>query len=163
VFKRLTSEHHADHGEAYEGCNSSGVALKVAAETAVRTDPSQVSFNDPPLRQDDEASSDIRLFDTLDLPRSGSCSCSTDALPLITAIGVDAVNEGEQTSRSFVEHQGGAVPVLDIGGMNDDAQQEADRTDESVALAALDLLACIKALRSKVLASFEWPWRSGCR
>ena len=73
---------------------------------------------------------------------------------MITTIGVDALDEGEQTPRSFVEHQGGAVAVLDIGGMNDDAQQEAERIDEDVALAALDLLACIEALRIEAFAPF---------
>jgi hypothetical protein len=47
--------------------------------------------------------------------------------------------------------------------MNDDAQQETKRIDEDVALAARDLLASIEALRVKVFAPFEPPWRSGCR
>jgi hypothetical protein len=38
--------------------------------------------------------------------------------------------------------------------MNNDAQQEAERIDEDVAFAALDLLACIEALRIEVFAPF---------
>ncbi len=73
---------------------------------------------------------------------------------MIAAIGVDALDEGEQTSDSFVEHQDSAVAVLDVGGMNDDIQQETKRIDEDVPFAAFDLLACIEALRIEVFAPF---------
>ena len=33
------------------------------------------------------------------------------------------------------------IPVLDIGGMNDNVQQQAQRVDQDVPLATLDLLA----------------------
>jgi hypothetical protein len=38
-------------------------------------------------------------------------------------------------------------PDLDMGGMNCNTQQQAERVDENVSLAARDLLACIEALR----------------
>jgi len=43
---------------------------------------------------------------------------------------------------------------LDIGGMNDDIQQETKRIDEDVPLATFDLLACIEALRIEGFAPF---------
>src|SRR5690242_13852539 len=41
----------------------------------------------------------------------------------------------------------GAVGVLDIGGMDDDAQQQAQGIDRDMALASLDLLGSIVAAR----------------
>ena len=41
----------------------------------------------------------------------------------------------------------GAVTVLNIGGMNDDIQQETQRVDQDVPLATLDLLARVVARR----------------
>ena len=47
-----------------------------------------------------------------------------------------------------------AVAILNIGGMDDDVQQEAERVDEDMALAARDLLARIKPLRVECGAPF---------
>src|SRR5665213_4202705 len=121
---------------------------------AVAADPSRGSLDHLSLGQDNEALGNVGSFDDLDLPGSGSCGGGTDARPLIATIGIDAFDEGEQASRSFVEHQRRAITVLDIGGMNDDAQQETKRIDEDVALATLDLLASIEALRIEVFAPF---------
>ena len=41
----------------------------------------------------------------------------------------------------------GAVTVLNIRGMNDNVQQEAQRVDQDVPLATLDLLARVVARR----------------
>ena len=48
-------EHDADHGEADEGDDGSGMALEVAGEAPVAADPGEGSLHDPPFRQDDEA------------------------------------------------------------------------------------------------------------
>jgi hypothetical protein len=109
-------------GEAYEGGDGSGVALEVAGKASVAADPSQGSFDHPSFWQDDEAPGDIGSLDDLDLPSAGSRGCGANARSLIAAIGVDALDEGELSSRSFVEHQRRAIAVLDIGGMNDDIQ-----------------------------------------
>jgi len=45
------------------------------------------------------------------------------------------------------EQQDAAVAILDVGGMNDGVQQQAQRVYEKVALLALDLLARIVAMR----------------
>lgn len=62
--------------------------------------------------------------------------------PLIAGIGEDALDEGEELPRP-AQHLGRAVAVLHVGRMND-AQEQAERVDEEVALAALDLLAGIE-------------------
>ena len=41
----------------------------------------------------------------------------------------------------------GTITVLNIGGMNDDVQQEAERVDHDVPFATLDLLARVVARR----------------
>ncbi len=86
-------------------------------------------------------------LDDLDLPGAGSCGGGMDACSLISAVGIDAFDEGEQSPRSLVEHQRSTIAVLDTGRVNGDAQQETECVDEDVALATRDLLARIKALR----------------
>jgi predicted lipid carrier protein YhbT len=54
--------------------------------------------------------------------------------------------------------------VLNIGGMNDDVQQETQRVDQDVPLATLDLLARIVARRIDAKTLFFMRLsRSGCR
>jgi hypothetical protein len=48
----------------------------------------------------------------------------------------------------------GTIAILHIGRVDNHAQQEAERIDEDVALASLDLLARIEALRIKRRAPF---------
>ena len=139
---------------AAEGGDGSGVVLEVPGEAAASADPCEGSFDHPSLGQDDKSLGDVGSFDDLDLPGAGSGGSGANARSLIAAIGVDAFDEGEQASRPFVEHQRGAVAILDGGGVNRNAQQQTQRVDEDVALATRDLLARIEALRIDVFAPF---------
>jgi hypothetical protein len=66
----------------------------------------------------------------------------------------DALNEREEAARMAIENEPRAVAILHVGRMDDDVQQEAERVDENVPLAARDLLARIKALRVERGAPF---------
>jgi len=50
-------------------------------------------------------------------------------------------------SEQGCKQQDAAVAILDVGGMNDGVQQQAQRVYENMALLALDLLARIIAMR----------------
>ena len=52
------------------------------------------------------------------------------------------------------QHVARAVAILNVGGVDDDAQQKAERVDEDMALAAGDFLARIIALRVERGAPF---------
>ena len=95
----------------------------------------------------------IGALDDLD----GPAACLSDRLsglwPLIAGICEDALDEGEGSAR-LAKNLADAVAVLNVGRMNDDAQQQTERVDEDVALAARDLLARIKALRVERGAPF---------
>ncbi len=74
--------------------------------------------------------------------------------PLIAAVGEDAFDEGELAAGSLVEHQRDAVTILDVGGMNRDVQQQAERIDQNVPLASFDLFSRVVALRVQRRAPF---------
>ena len=65
-------------------------------------------------------------------------------LAAVAAVGEDAFDEGKQPPRPTQQFKG-AVAILDVGGKNDDVQQETQCVDEDVPLAALDLLARVVA------------------
>jgi len=93
-------------------------------------------------------------LDHLKHPTTGAGSRSRGARSLIAGIGEDALDEGEEAAGAPIENQARRVAVLNVGGMNDDVQQEAERIDKDVALAPGDLLARIKPLRVKRGAPF---------
>ena len=93
-------------------------------------------------------------LDDLKHPTTGAGSRSHGAWPLIAGIGEDSLDEGEEAAGAPIENQPRPVAVLNVGGMDDDVQQEAERIDQDMALAPGDLLARIKPLRVKRGAPF---------
>jgi hypothetical protein len=93
-------------------------------------------------------------LDDLKHPTTGAGSRSRGARSLIAGIGEDALDEGKEAAGASIEYQSRAVAVLNVGGMNDNVQQEAERIDQDMALAPGDLLARIKPLRVKRGAPF---------
>ena len=121
-----TSEHDADHGQPDEGSDGAGVALEIPCQAAIAADPGQGSFDDPALRQYDEFVQLIAL-DDLEHPTAGPGSSSRGARSLIAGIGEDALDGGEQAAGASIENQSRPVAVLNVGGMNHNVQQEAER------------------------------------
>jgi hypothetical protein len=93
-------------------------------------------------------------LDDVDDPTTGAGCGPRDAWPLIAGIGEDALDEGEEATRGPIENQPGPVAILNVGGMNDDIQQKAERVDKDVALASGELLTRVKPLRVQRGAPF---------
>ena len=146
------AQHDADHGEAEEGRDGSGVALEVAGQAAVPADPGKSTLDDPSLGQDDEAMG-IAALDDLQAPEAGLGDDFGHLRPLVAGVGKDAFDERKGSPRR-AQQVTRAVAILQIGRVYGDAQQEAKRIDEDVPLAAGDLLAGIEALRIERGAPF---------
>jgi len=89
----------------------------------------------------------LGAFDDFEFPRSGSCHGARGLCGVVSAVGKDAFDEREEVPGAAVEHEPCAIAILDVGGVDHDVQEETERIDENVPLAALDLLARIVALR----------------
>ena len=152
VWSGQSTEHDADHSEAKEGGDGSRVALEVAGQAAVAADPGKGALDDPALGQDDEAMG-IAALDDLQGPRAGFGDNLGHLRPLIAGVGKDAFDERKGSPRG-AQDLARAIAILHVGGVDRDAQQEAQRIDQDVALAAGDVLARIKALRVERRAPF---------
>ena len=146
------AEHDFDHGEPDPGGDGSGVAFEVAGKASVMADPGEGALDDPTFRQDDEAMGIGSLHD-FESPASGRGDGLGELGALVAGIGEDALDERKGPPR-LAQQGGRAVPILHVGRMDRDAQQEAERVDEDVPLAARDLLARIEALRVERGAPF---------
>ena len=152
VWSGQSTEHDADHSEAKEGGDGSRVALEVAGQAAVAADPGKGALDDPALGQDDEAMG-IAALDDLQGPRAGFGDNLGHLRPLIAGVGKDAFDERKGSPRG-AQDLARAIAILHVGGVDRDAQQEAQRIDQDVAFAAGDFLARIKALRVERRAPF---------
>ena len=146
------AQHDADHGEAEEGGDGSSVALEVAGEAAIAADPGKGAFDDPALGQDDEAMG-IAAFDDLQGPGAGLGDEPGHLWPLIPGVGKDVFDERKGSPRR-AQQVARAIAILHVGRVDGDAQQEAQRIDQDVALAAGDFLARVKPLRVERGAPF---------
>lgn len=93
-------------------------------------------------------------LDDLQDPGAGLGDGCGQRRSLVAGIGEDALDEGEEAARAPIEDEPRAIAILHIGRMDDDVQQEAERVDKDVPLAARDLLARIVALRVERGAPF---------
>jgi len=86
-------------------------------------------------------------LDDFDDPTARTCRRQRGTRSLIAGIGKDLHNERPQRACLFIEHERDTVSILNVCRMNRNAQQEAERVDEDMPLAAGDLLARVIALR----------------
>ena len=131
------------------------MTLEVTSQAAIAADPGEAALDHPALWQDDEAVKLGALHD-LEFPHPGLGDGEGGLLALIAGVSEDALDEREQAPRLAQQHDR-AVAILDIGGMDHDVQQEAERVDEDVALAARCLLARIVARWIERDPPFEAP------
>lgn len=146
------TKHNADHGEAEEGLDGSGVTLEVAGQAAVAADPGESTLDDPSLGQDDEAMG-IAALDDLQAPEAGLGDDFGHLRPLVAGVGKDAFDERKGSPRG-AQQVARAVAILHVGRVDGDAQQQAKRIDQDVPLAAGDLLAGVETLRIERGAPF---------
>ena len=79
--------------------------------------------DNPSFRYDFEADCGVKPFDDLDFP--GACSSSGCRRPWsqVAAVSKNLFDEGEQAAGAPVEHERDAFAILNVGGMNGNAQQ----------------------------------------
>ena len=114
----------------------SAEALDVSCEAAVDAGPGEGALDDPARRLHDEPG--VGALDDLDWTRGGR----GNARPLVTGVREDALEEREAPGDP-VEDQRRAVAILHPGGVDLDAQHQAEGVGDQVPLAALDPLSRI--------------------
>jgi hypothetical protein len=137
------SQHDSDHCHPDEGSDGAG-GSKSRAKRRLRLIQARVR-------------STIQRLGRTNTQRPVLATARAARGPWLSGIGEDALDEGKKAAGASIENQSRAVAVLNVGGMNDNVQQEAERIDKDVALAPGDLLARVKPLRVKHGAPFWAP------
>ncbi len=133
-------DHQIDHGDTDHGFAGFGEGFIVFRQAAVFSKPCECSFHNPSLGYDDKFVS-IRSFDDVNNP----------AMPAhrpvhkpsgITAIGPDDFEAPPSRTQLF-DQQFAAVPVLHIGRVHDQGENQAERVNNDMTLATQRFLARI--------------------
>jgi len=138
-------EHEADHGDSHHGFGHLWQRLVVFCQAAPSSKPSEGPFDNPSAEQEDETDG------SRDAPHDDQGQAEQEAGEQGRGTVVDAV--GEHRLKPAVEwldlpqQLPGTVGILDVGGMDDDAEQQARGVDRDVALAPLDLFTRVVAAR----------------
>ena len=114
------------------------------AKAAASVEPPDGSLDNPAFGQHHKLPS-IGALDDLHVDlTAGTLQSLLELRPLIAAVGVEFQQEREHAEQRAHE-QNAAVPILDVGGMDDRVQQQALRIYQDMALLAFDLLSRIVA------------------
>ena len=129
---------------------ASAVRLRFSQSLASRRQrlsQAMVRSHDPSLGQHLEAAGGIRSLDDLQLDLTQhALQCGLERRSLVAAVSVELAQEREHTEQGR-QQQHAALAVLEVGGVDDGVQHQAERVDQDVPLLALDLLAPVVAVR----------------
>ena len=132
--------HHVDHGNTYHGFTALNQRLIVFGKSSILTQPGKRSLNNPSPGKDDKL---VRLgsFDDFNGPAVPP-NRPIHKLPGITAIRPDDFKASPSRTQ-LLDQQLAAVTVLDVGRVNDQREDQAERVNDDMALTPLGFLARI--------------------
>ena len=131
-------KHEVDHRDEDHRLTAIGQRFVVFAQSPVLPEPSERSLDDPALRQDLERIL-CRTLDDLDRSTDGTSLGPVDKFAAVSAVGPDELHTIEATD-DLRQDIDGAIPVLDVGGVNDQRKDEAKGVNEDMSLAPFDFL-----------------------
>ncbi len=118
--------------------------FEILCQPAAATKPCESTFDDPSAWQNFEALRRVGTFDNFYHPFADTLQGLPQFISGIATIGKDMAQSGiARADRS--KDAGSAIAILNAGFVHDESNQVALGTGNNVALAALDLLSCVKA------------------
>jgi len=133
-----------DEDPGHRACNG---GFEVLGQSTAASKPAGFSFHNPAALGNPKAFDRVGALDDSNVPVLESGGRFAQLVASIAPIGKDMAQPRVERPDGG-QHLHGAIPVLDVGGVNAQPDQMALRVGDDVALAALDLLAGIEAARS---------------
>jgi hypothetical protein len=142
-------------GDEDPGDGAVDCGLEVLGETATAAQPGKGAFDNPSARQKHKGVlGGVGALDDLEGPLTECGHGAAQLVAGITAIGENVAQSGIERSDQGQDIDG-AVAVLDIGGMDLQADKVSLRVGDDVALAAFDLLAGVEPSRTAALGGLH--------
>src|SRR4051794_109730 len=136
-------QHEADHGQLDHGLGDLGQLLVLPGEAAPPAEPAERPLRHPAPGEEDEAGAAREpAHDDQGQPEQEAGQQGRE--PVVGAVGEHDLEPGVEPLQP-PQQVDGAVRVLDVGGVDDDPEQQAAGVDRDVPLPALDLLGRVVA------------------
>lgn len=145
---------HADICDEDPCLGGSNGSFEVLCEPAASSEPGECPLDHPTARQDLEAFGAVGTLDDFERELADLLQGSPQLRPGIAAIGEDMAQPRPALEDRF-QDGGRSVAVLNVGGMDDQPDHEAERIDDDMPLAAHDLLARVKATYSTAFGGLD--------
>ena len=134
--------HDPDGGNGEHGLGDVGAFLVILGQASPPSEPPEGSFDHPAAGNEDEATAGDAPDDDQRQPEQEAGEDHRHAI--VDAVGKDGAQPAVEPLDPR-QQRSGAVGVLDVSGVDEDAEQEARGVDGDVTLAALDLFGRVKA------------------
>ena len=121
----------------------------VFAEPARTPQPSEGAFDDPAAGQHLEAVERCGAFNHFETSTAAGAQAAD---PVDQRTGVAAVRPNAPQPAEAGEQQAGSIPILHVGGMDADEQNQSQGIDQKVSLSSCHLLASIVSTNSPLLS-----------
>ena len=131
-------EHQVGHGDEDHGFAAFGQGFVVLGQSSVLSQPGEGTLDDPAFGQDDKAGERCSLddLDDAEVPTLGP----VNELPRVSSVREDHLQSSKAGSQ-LPDQQPGPVAVLNVRRMYDQRQDQTQRVDDHVPLAAQRFLA----------------------
>lgn len=126
----------------------------ILSHSTAASEPYEGSFDNPAAGNDFEALGRVGTLDDLDSPFADLVQGIPQLWPAVTAICEDMAQQWIGPGDGFQQTRR-AVPILYIGTMNGEADQQTDSIGHNVALAPLDPFARIVAANPSTFSGFD--------
>ncbi len=143
-------------GDEDEGLAIGGVVFVIFGEAAVIGKPAEGSLHNPAFGQDLEGVESL-AFDDFQPQTAARQQPFEPLAERIAGVASIDPNQTQPTKggRQLLQHQAGAIAILDVGGVHDHRQNQTQRINQEMALSSHDLLARIVAAHSSVVRYFN--------
>lgn len=132
--------------------------FRILGQPAATSEPGECPLDDPPAGQNFEALGSIQSLSDLDGPFANLVQRTAQLWPGITAIDEDMAHPGSGVADRF-QHRRRAVAVLDIGGVDDQTEQQPDGIDDGMTFSTFGFF----LRNSPQSQGFRWFSRSDYR
>ena len=140
-----TVQHEADHGQLDHGLRDLGQLFVFPGQPPPAAKPAERPLRHPAAREEDEALGAGEAPDH-DQGQPEQEAGKQGREPVVSAIGEHDLKPRVEPLQP-AQQVAGTIGVLDVGGMDDNAEQQAGGVDPNMPFAALDLLRRIPTAR----------------
>lgn len=155
---RQSLEHEVAHGQINHCLTGTGMELVIFTQPSIMPEPGKGALHNPAVGQHLEDRRLVPLFDDIDQPPILLTHPRHEGT-FINTICPDPLDAWQHPACDLAQYPTRSIPILDIGGMDDDRPDQSEGVNQHVPFASFYAFAGIVA----AWPPFAWSSPTGCR